>query len=114
MNVLSNLSFYVYFLNFICHFTVFFGGLYIAVHSRCIPNWLRTCLWYIGCSSFLVGTTIALGWIFGPSFDLSYDKLGIYGETIFNIMITLTTATFFLKTLAADVKFSKSRRQQSP
>lgn len=105
----SSLERYALVINFMCHITMFIGGLYIAIHSRNIPNWLRTCLWYIGCSSFLIGITIILGWVLGPQFELSYDKVGVLGETLFNIWVSITTITFFINTLKLDIKYSKNR-----
>lgn len=113
-NIVLDINFFAIFINFLCHITVFTGGLYIAIHSRSIPNWLRTCLWYIGCSSFLIAITIILGWVLGPNFELSYDRIGMFGETLFNIWISITTITFFIKTIAADIKYSRSRVQKSP
>lgn len=95
--------------NFLCHMTMFFGGLYIAIHARKIPEWLKTCLWYVGCSSFLIAITIILGWVFGPLYELSYDNVGVIGETLFNIWIASTTIVFFFKTVIADIKYSKNR-----
>jgi len=103
---------YPYFIvmNFICCITIFIGGLYIAIHSRKIPIWLRTCLWYAGCSDFFTATTILLGWIFGPQFELSYNNVGIIGEILFNFWIAFTTIVFFFKTIRSDIKYSKLRR----
>lgn len=98
-------------INFICHLTVFIGGLYIAIHSRNIPTWLSTCLWYIGCSSFFILITIILGWIYGPHFPLSYDNLGFFGEILFNFWIAGTTLLFFLYTLRIDIIHSKYRKK---
>lgn len=109
LQLISTISPYAMAINLICHLTVFIGGLYIAIHSRSIPNWLRTCLWYIGCSSFLVVIMMLLGWIFGHDFELSYVSAGIIAETMFNFWVCVTTFIFFLKTVAADVKFSKKR-----
>jgi len=108
--VVSFLTPYSIIINFVCCTTIFIGGLYIAIHSRKIPNWLRTCLWYIGCSSFFTAVTILLGWTLGPQFELSYDKIGIIGEILFNCLITITTITFFFKTIKSDIKYSKLRQ----
>lgn len=106
----SILNPYALVINFFCHFTIFIGGLYIAIHSRAISNWLRTCLWYIGCCSFLTANTIILGWALGPSFELSYHKIGLFGEILFNIFIAITTVIFFVNTLAIDIKHSSKRK----
>jgi len=98
-------------INFICHLTVFIGGLYIAVHSRVIPTWLSTCLWYIACSSFLIMISMILGWIYGPQFPLSYQNLGFFGEILFNFWIAGTTLLFFLHTLRIDIIHSKHRKK---
>lgn len=99
-------------INFMCHMSIFIGGLYIAIHSRCIPTWLRTCLWYIGCSSFLIATTIIIEWSLGDQCELSYSNIGFFGEILFNIWIAITTFVFFLTTIHTDIKHSKIRRNQ--
>lgn len=96
-------------INFFCHLTMFFGGLYIAIHSRLIPNWIRTFLWYIGCSSFLIAITIILGWVFGDQYELSYSSVGVIGETLFNIWVSIMTLAFFYKTIISDIRHSKNR-----
>lgn len=96
--------------NFVCHLIIFLGGSYIAIHSRKIPTWLRTCLWYIGCSSFLIAITIILEWTLGQQFELSYYKIGIVAEILFNFWIAITTLVFFIKTIYSDIKFSKLRK----
>lgn len=97
-------------LNFACHIIIFIGGLYIAIHSRLIPTWLRTCLWYIGCSSFFIAITIILDWIFGSQFELSYDRVGFFGEILFNCWVATTTIIFFFKTVSTDITHSKFRK----
>lgn len=97
-------------INFVCHSIIFIGGLYIAIHSRCIPIWLKTCLWYIGCSSFLINITIIIGWVLGSQCELSYSKIGLFGEVLFNILIAITTFVFFLTTISANIKYSKLRK----
>lgn len=106
----SSLDPFALIVNFLCHITIFFGGLYIAIHSRKIPTWLRTCLWYIGCSSFLIAITIILGWTVTPEFELSYHRIGTICETLFHILIASTTALFFIETVAADIKNSTKRK----
>lgn len=108
--LVSSLNPIALFINFFCHITMFLGGLYIAIHSRKIPTWMRTCLWYIGCSSLLIAITIILGWTLGPQFELSYHQIGTLGETLFNIWVAATTITFFLETVAADIKHSSKRK----
>lgn len=108
--LVSSLDPFALIVNFLCHITIFFGGLYIAIHSRKIPTWLRTCLWYIGCSSFLIAIMIILGWTIKPEFELSYHRIGFFGEIIFNIFIAITTVIFFINTLAIDIKNSSKRK----
>ena len=109
LQIISNIDPYAMVINFICHLTVFFGGLYVAIHSRSIPQWLKTCLWYIGCSSFFIVIMMLLEWTLGSAFELSYTNAGIIGETMFNTWICVTTFIFFLKTVAEDIKHSKKR-----
>ena len=109
LQLITTVDPYAVMINFLCHVIVFFGGLYVAIHSRSIPNWLRTCLWYIGCCSFLIVTFIICGWTLGNDFVFSYANAGVIGETLFNIWISITTLAFFFNTLAEDIKYSKKR-----
>lgn len=108
--LISFLKEYELVINFFCHFTVFIGGFYIAIHSRKIATWLRTCLWYIGCSSFLITISVVLQWVLGADFELSYANTQIISHTLLYMWIVITTLVFFLKTVAIDIKHSKQRK----
>lgn len=112
MNFLSSLTDCFTIVNLLSHIIIFFGGLYIAVHSRVIPLWLSTCLWYIGSSSLLISLTIIFEYVFGDSFIFSYSNFGTIGETAFNITISTTIILLFFKTIYIDYK-NKSKRSNT-
>lgn len=100
-------------LNFICHVLIFLGGLYVALHSRLIPNWALTSLWYLGLCSFINGLAIILQWTNGPEFFLSYSNIGTATETLVNIILALTVFSCFSNTLLKDFKGMKDRKKVS-
>ena len=68
-------------INFVAHITIFIGTMFVAVYSRNLPPWHVTPLWYAGLASCFTAITILIEWIFGPDFPLSYNVLGVFGET---------------------------------
>jgi hypothetical protein len=100
-------------LNFICHLLIFAGGLYVAVHSRLLPNWMLTSLWYIGLGSCINGIAIIFQWTCGPDFMLSYNNIGTATETILNICLAATVFSCFSNTLLKDFKGMKQRKKVS-
>lgn len=109
LEVLSFLENVVLPVNFVCHVLLFLGGLYVAVHSRILPNWVITCLWYIGIAAALNSFTIILEWIYGPSFPMAYTQLGTLTETLLNLNLAFTVGLLFVHTLLKDIKSIKSR-----
>ena len=96
-------------LSFLIHSIIFVGGLYVAIHSRLIPNWLSTCLWYVGLSSLFLSITIGIEFTFGSDFPLSYTNLGQIAELLDNVIIAFTIALLFGNTLYNDIKNKKNR-----
>lgn len=99
-------------LNFVCHVIIFLGGFYVAIHSRLLPKWLVTCIWYIGISSWLAATSILLGWMIGEDFPLSYSKIGLFTELLLNINLAITVLILFSQTLINDISGAKRRRDK--
>lgn len=100
-------------LDFFCHLVIFIGGFYIAIHSRVIPRWLVTCIWYMGAASLLTSTSIILQWVYGEEFPLSYMNIGVLSEVILNINLAIAFTLLFTNTVAADIKGSKKRNNST-
>lgn len=96
-------------LSFVIHLIIFVGGLYVAIHSRIIPNWLSTCLWYVGLASLFVAITIGIEYVIGPNFPMSYTNLGQAAELLDSTIIALTISLMFGNTLYNDLKNKKKR-----
>lgn len=96
-------------LSFICHIMIFFGGLYSAIHSRMIPHWTSTCLWYIGLASMFNAIIILLDWTLGPEHPMSYSNLGLLGSVLLHVTLAVTVAILFVNTLWKDMIFRKNR-----
>jgi serine acetyltransferase len=84
--------------NLFCHATIFAGAFYVVLHNRNLPHWHVTPLWYAGLSCLLTGITIILGFALGDSFALSYHNIGVVGETLLNISLSVIAITFLLYT----------------
>ena len=108
--VLELLRNFVLPLNFFCHIMIFMGGYYVALHSRALPNWLVTCIWYIGLASLLSSITITIEWIYGPTFALAYNQIGIICETLLNITLAITVSMLFVRTILKDFQGIKRRQ----
>jgi len=96
-------------LSFLIHTIIFIGGLYVAIHSRIIPSWLATCLWYVGLASLFVAITIGIEYTLGSDFPMSYTNLGQIAELIDSSIIALTISLMFGNTLYNDIKNKKNR-----
>ena len=83
-------------LNFVCHVIIFLGGLYIALKSTRIPNWLCTPLWYVGLASFLNVIVIFVEWAYGPMFPFAYTQVSVVTETILNMCLSATVGIYLL------------------
>jgi hypothetical protein len=97
-------------LNLIFLLISFVGGLYVAIHARNIPLWVRTPLWYLGLSSFIVAVSIILEFTVGPQFMLSYSRFGVIGEMLINFNIAVTSLIMLVNTVLKDVKNMKLRK----
>lgn len=98
-------------LNFLCHVLIFIGGFYVALHSRVLPTWGVTCLWYIGLCSFLNCITIFAQLAYGAGFFLSYANIGSITETILNISVAATVLIYFSNTISRDFQGMKKRKK---
>jgi hypothetical protein len=96
-------------LNFASGVLVFLGGGYIALHNRNIPNWLVTCLWYMGLFGLLNSFTILVEWSQGQMHPLSHFQIGNATETLFNVSVAFTVGIMFFNTVWQDVKGAKLR-----
>lgn len=99
-------------LNFLCHVMIFLGGFYVALHSRFLPTWTITCLWYIGLCSLLNCMTIFAQLFYGADFFLSYDNVGMITETLLNISVASTVAIYFSDTVIKDFLGMKRRTRK--
>lgn len=108
--IITSIDSYSNTINFICYTIVFFGGLYIALHSRLLPKWAATCIWYLGLSSFFVASTIVVEWVFGQHHPLSHFMLGHFGEMIMNLNLAIMVFFLFFHTVYHDFKHKKDRK----
>lgn len=95
---------------FAANITVFIGGFYIALHSRMIPNWLTTCLWYIGLANLFNAITIGVEWTWDSTHPLSHFQIGVFTETLSNASLAVTIAILFFNTVWKDYLGSKKRQ----
>lgn len=88
---------------------VFLGGAYIALHSRVIPKWAATSLWYIGLAALLNGLTILIDWTIGQMHPLSHFQIGTVTETLLILSIAGTVGLLFFNTVWQDYLGSRKR-----
>jgi len=91
---------------------VFLGGLYVAIHSRIMPTWASTSIWYVGVSSLFVALTIVIEWIAGTHHSLSYNMLGHFGEAVMNINLAILVLLMFFYTVFQDMKYKRKRERR--
>lgn len=99
-------------LNLVFLLITFVGGLYVAIHSRDIPIWVRTPLWYLGATSFLTALTIVFEFVMGPDFMLSYSSIGLIGEMLINLNIAIASLLMLAHTVFKDLRCMKQRRSR--
>lgn len=109
-SVLSMLQHIALPLNLVFLLITFVGGLYVAIHSRDIPIWVRTPLWYLGAASFLTALTIVFEFTMGPEFILSYSRVGLIGEMLINLNIAITALLMLIHTVLKDLRCMKQRQ----
>lgn len=99
-------------LNLVFLLIVFVGGLYVAIHARNIPLWVRTPLWYLGVISFLTALTIVLEFVLGPDFVLSYSNVGVVAEMLINLNLAIAALLMLMHTVFKDLRCMKKRRRR--
>lgn len=102
---------YSFLIDLLTYLTLFIGGFYVALHSRTMPLWLVTCLWYIGVSSMLIAITIVLELVYGQMFPLSHFLIGVIPETLLKFSLLTTVTLLFIKTVTEDIKGSQKRKK---
>jgi hypothetical protein len=95
---------------FISHLIIFVGGFYVAMHSRIIPTWVVTCIWYVGLSSLFTLITIIIELTLGMEHPLSLYNLRVLAEFLPLLSIAITVFLLFINTLCTDVKCRKLRK----
>ena len=88
----------------------FIGGFYIALHSRMIPKWLTTCLWYIGLASLLNAITHVVEWTWDSMHPLSHFQIGSFTEVLMTLSLGITIAILFFNTVWKDYLGARERR----
>lgn len=99
-------------LNLVFLLIIFIGGLYVAIHARNIPLWVRTPLWYLGATSFITALTIVFEFVLGPEFMLSYSRVGLIGEMLINLNIAIAALLMLIHTVFKDIRCMKQRRSR--
>jgi uncharacterized membrane protein len=84
--------------NLVCHLTIFGGALYVATYNKRLPLWHVTPLWYAGMACLLTAMTIMFQFLFGATFPLAYNNVGVVGETALNICFATIAGSFFYAT----------------
>ena len=113
LNIIEYVNDTILLINSICHVTIFLGGFYVALHSRVLPTWTVTGIWYIGVSSFLALLPIVFEWLNGPSFEFSYTMLGRVTDTFLHINVAIMVILLFLNTIYKDFKSVKNRKNDA-
>lgn len=90
--------------NLICHLTIFGCALYVATYNKRLPQWHVTPLWYAGMACLLTALTIVLQFLFGASFPMAYDNVGVVGETALNICLATIAGSFLYATYKMESK----------
>lgn len=98
-------------LSFSSCIVIFLGGGYIALHSRVIPKWAATSLWYIGLAALLNAFTILIDWTLGQMHPLSHFQIGTVTETILMLSMAGTVGLLFFHTVWRDYLGAKRRRE---
>ena len=96
-------------MSFVCHTVIFLGGLYSAIHSRMLPQWTATCIWYIGLASLFNSIIIIFDWTLGPAHPMAYSNLGLLGSALQHVALAVSVAILFVNTLWKDIVLRKNR-----
>lgn len=92
---------------------VFLGGGYIALHSRVMPRWAVTCLWYLGLASLLNLLTFVIEWSTDQNYPLSHFQIGIATETLIHFVLACTVGLLFFHTVWKDFLGSRARKREA-
>lgn len=98
-------------IDFISCIVIFLGGAYIALHSRVIPRWAATSLWYIGLAALLTAITILIEWTVGPTHPLSHFMVGKVAEVGLLLMMAVTVGLMFFHTVWKDLQGARKRAE---
>lgn len=96
---------------FLTSFLIFLGGGYIALHSRLMPKWAVTSLWYIGLAALLNMITILIEWMVGSTHPFSHFQIGIVAELCVFITLAVSVGMLFFHTVWQDYLGAKRRKQ---
>lgn len=89
--------------------TVFLGSGYVALHSRVMPKWVVTILWYIGLAALLDFITHVVEWTDDPTNPLSNYNLGPATDALMHLAIAVMVGLLFFHTVWKDYIGSKER-----
>lgn len=89
--------------------TVFLGSGYVALHSRVMPKWVVTILWYIGLAALLNFITHVIEWTDDPTNPLSNYNLGPATDALMHLAIAVMVGLLFFHTVWKDYVGSKER-----
>lgn len=96
---------------FLCHFVIFVGVLYTAIHNRELTEWVVTPMWYLGLMSAFVCSTIIVQWTLGPENPISFWTLGQLGSIGSDVILASICAVYFFKTIKTDLAHRKNRHK---
>lgn len=96
---------------FVSSFLIFLGGGYIALHSRVMPKWAVTSLWYIGLAALLNMITLVIEWTVGSTHPFSHFQFGIVAEMCVFITLAVAVGMLFFHTVWQDYLGAKRRKQ---
>lgn len=88
---------------------IFLGGGYIALHSRVMPRWAVTGLWYVGLAALLNAITILVEWSTDQLHPLSHFQIGQAVNTLFMLSIAAMVVMLFFNTVWKDYQGSRER-----
>lgn len=100
-------------INFISSFLIFLAGGYIALHSRVMPKWAVTCLWYLGIFALFNAITFIVDWVYGQTHPLSHFQIGHATEAMVNTVFAVTVCILFFHTVWQDYVGAKRRRAEA-
>lgn len=90
---------------------VFLGGGYVALHSRVMPKWAVTCLWYLGLASLLNFITYIVEFTVDQYHPLSHFQVGSVTETMVHMVLACTVGFLFFHTVWKDYLGARARRR---